>query len=53
MDLSVLGTVDQKMFLIKLKGGFSTLSPLDPPMLIFMLRFPLVGKSSSLQVKFV
>jgi len=33
MDVSVPGTIDQKTYLKKFRGGFSPLSPpLDPPM---------------------
>jgi len=33
MDVSVSGTIDQKTYLKKIRGGFKPLSPtLDPPM---------------------
>jgi len=32
MDVSVSVTIDQKPYLKKFRGGFSPLSPLDPPM---------------------
>ena len=35
MNVSVSGTIDQKTYLKKFRGGFSPLSPpLDPPMTV-------------------
>jgi len=33
MDVSVSGTIDQKTYLMKFRGGVIPLSPLDPPMI--------------------
>jgi len=39
MDVSLSGTIDQKLYLKKLRGSLAPLDPLDPPMIMHRVRY--------------
>jgi len=39
MDVSLSGTIDQKLYLKKLRGSLAPLDPLDPPMIIHIVLY--------------